>query len=162
VVLAAYREDGSVESSFGSGGMVEIKGFGAGPRIGSVDIVEQPDGKLLLIGSTPRSAAVVRLLPDGARDPSFGRDGLTVIPPRALADTPECVMATTGAVTAEGRIAVAGMLGCGGEGGQDAGSFVARLRPNGQLDRTFARRGVGSRTPAATPPISPSNAMGSF
>jgi hypothetical protein len=65
VVLAAYREDGSVESSFGSGGMVEIKGFGAGPRIGSVDIVEQPDGKLLLIGSTPRSAAVVRLWPNG-------------------------------------------------------------------------------------------------
>ena len=49
-----------------------------------------------------------------------------------------CIDASTFAVMDDGRIVVGGGLGCGGENGV----FVARLRPNGALDRRFARHGA--------------------
>ena len=135
-VIVALGDDGSVDSSFGRGGVLRHRRFGA------ADIVEQPNGRIVLAGGTRSSAAVMRLLPDGARDPSFGQDGLSVIPRRALGPTDDCISATAVDVGGDGRIVVGGMLGCGGEEGYEAATFVARLRKDGRLDRGFARGGV--------------------
>jgi uncharacterized delta-60 repeat protein len=135
-VIVALRDDGSQDPSFGHGGVLSNRRFGA------ADIVEQPNGRIVLAGSTRSSAAVMRLLPDGSRDPSFGRSGLSVIPRRALGPTDDCITATTADNAPGGRIVVGGMFGCGGEDGYDAATFVARMRRDGRLDRSFANGGV--------------------
>jgi uncharacterized delta-60 repeat protein len=109
-------------------------------RFGAADIVEQRDGRLVLAGSTGSSAAVLRLLPDGARDPSFGRNGLSVIPRRAFKPTDGCIGATTVDLARDGRIVVGGGFGCGGEDGHGMATFVARVRRDGRLDRRFGVR----------------------
>src|SRR4051812_49360590 len=57
-VVLRYRDDGSLDPGFGRDGVVRS------PLGDLADIVELHDGKLVLVGSAKRSAAVVRLLPD--------------------------------------------------------------------------------------------------
>jgi uncharacterized delta-60 repeat protein len=73
LVLVRYRADGSLDATFGDGGIV--------PTAISIDpatpILVQPDGRIL-VGDGLRfegAASVRRLLPDGALDASFGDGG---------------------------------------------------------------------------------------
>lgn len=65
--LVRYTANGRLDTSFGTGGIVPSQPY---------DVVEQPDGKLLV-----RSAGYVvnRLLPDGSPDLSFGDSGTTLV-----------------------------------------------------------------------------------
>ena len=77
--LVRLRDDGTPDPAFGVGGVarVDLAGYGDGVN----DLVEQPDGKIVLAGYTyfARSRregyGFVRLLANGQRDPSFGRGG---------------------------------------------------------------------------------------
>lgn len=80
VALTAVRlrPDGSLDPSFGQGGKVEIP-FAAMDARGT-DVAIQIDGKIVIAGFTmpPGSnqrAIIVRLLPDGSPDASFGWQG---------------------------------------------------------------------------------------
>jgi uncharacterized delta-60 repeat protein len=151
--VVRYRDDGSLDTSFGSGGVVTVDLAGQDDWL--TDVVEQPDGKLLLVGTTEasgpfvESAGIVRLLPDGTRDRSFGRNGVLVIPNRAFV-SPDCVFPEAATVMKDGRIVVVGTGGCGGEDGGFLNVFAFRLRPDGTLDRSFADHGTWSASEAAT------------
>jgi uncharacterized delta-60 repeat protein len=71
--VAQFDSDGSVDTSFGQNGMVSI----AHPlNRRDISAVLQPDGKLVLASTdTNLSYTLVRLLPDGSTDLSFGFGG---------------------------------------------------------------------------------------
>jgi len=95
-------------------------------------LAAQPDGRLLVAGSSTSDgrtvAALVRYLPGGALDPSFGDGGkvITTFPQRDA-------RALAVALAPDGRIVVAGATG------QDA--FVAHHLSDGALDASFGDGG---------------------
>jgi len=92
-------------------------------------VVVQPDGKLVVAGATQSGAttafAVMRYLPDGRPDPTFGSDGLSLTD----FDPSTNDSATALALLPDGRILAAGTAG-------DAAGLV-RYQPDGQLDPSF-------------------------
>ena len=133
-VVLGYRGDGSPDASFGRDGVLRTPAAG--------QVVEQPDGKLLLLSSSRTGIAVRRIARDGSPDRSFGARGVSVIGKGALGDE-DCIAGPSGAaLTRGGRIVLTGDLGCGGEDGGDLGIYVARLHADGRLDRSFGRAGA--------------------
>jgi uncharacterized delta-60 repeat protein len=95
--LARYNRNGTRDPSFGKGGEVFTPigdRWGNGSQANSVAI--QPDGKIVAAGYSDEGATLVRYLPNGALDRTFGKGGIvtTAIPPccadvRALAVQPD-------------------------------------------------------------------------
>jgi uncharacterized delta-60 repeat protein len=76
VYLQRVNPDGRFDRRFGRDGVVDLEGVGSGSVTSAVDA----NGKLVVaISSEKRGTAVLRLLPDGRLDRSFGRSGLVVI-----------------------------------------------------------------------------------
>ena len=75
--LARLNPDGSLDASFGRGGIV-ITDFGTGPDI-AYALILQPDGRILTAGTTTngrnQDVALARYQPDGALDETFGNGG---------------------------------------------------------------------------------------
>jgi uncharacterized delta-60 repeat protein len=67
-LLARYTSDGSLDPTFGDGGIVQTSGGE------SADVAVQPDGKIIATGPGPR-IALVRYDTDGSLDPTFGTGG---------------------------------------------------------------------------------------
>src|SRR5262249_24187441 len=80
--VARYLPDGSLDPSFGRGGKV-VTQLGTARRVGDKFfiydgagfVVLQEDGKIVAAGRSDKSLAVVRYLPNGDVDPSFGTEG---------------------------------------------------------------------------------------
>jgi uncharacterized delta-60 repeat protein len=71
--FARYNVDGSLDSSFGTGGITTATAEGAGVQMSSIAL--EPDGKVVAAGSTPTIPVLVRLNTDGTPDSSFGQAG---------------------------------------------------------------------------------------
>jgi uncharacterized delta-60 repeat protein len=97
----------------------------------------QPDGKILAAGvSNARGTydfAVVRYLPDGALDPSFGENGVAITDFGKSKD-----WAYAMAVQPDGRIVVGGVSDHSGS----RDFALARYTPGGALDSTFGNGGL--------------------
>ncbi len=131
--IARLNADGSSDTSFGTDGLVKVD-FG-GSTFG-VDLLELPDGKILVIGRRPSVDGFVRLNPDGTPDASFGADGLVEV------EMPFAPSAAT--LQADGEIIVAGVSN---DVDNVALEFVvARYRSDGRLDEAFGTDGI-VRTP---------------
>lgn len=134
VQFLRYHIDGSLDTTFGSGGIVSIRvpnaqGRGAG---GATSVAIQPDGKIVAAGTTYGSdnndVALLRLNPDGTLDSEFGGgDGIVV------SDFTESDYAYSVLLTPQGKILV------GGAQGTFRGHNFAIIRYNadGTLDATF-------------------------
>ena len=130
--------NGSPDPSFGEDGRLQVR---------FSDVAVAPDGKILLVdsGSPPDApsksdAVVTRLLPDGGIDPSFGDGGTVRIDFGGSFDGGSAL-----AVLADGKIGVGGTRQTsiwvrGGE--PDAIPALARLLPDGELDRSFSGDGT--------------------
>jgi uncharacterized delta-60 repeat protein len=148
-VFAAARlnPDGTLDASFAAGGKQTID-FGAFNVANAVML--QPDGKILLVGSTgsrgtPGDVAVARLTPAGLLDGSFGNGGKAVI--NAAAPNPvfwgDNSEGLSVAVQPDGKILV------GGDGIPQSNNvshvtvaLLSRLNANGSQDTTFATGGT--------------------
>ncbi|HEU5062014.1 MAG TPA: hypothetical protein VFT79_02535 [Solirubrobacterales bacterium] len=122
---------GELDTGFG-GGLVQV------PAVGGLAL--QADGRVLVgapEGSGCFSTSTARRLgPDGAPDPSFGEAGTSAKVP---------LSARYIAVDAEGRIVLAGIGAFGPCSRMGHAAFeltLARLLPNGALDRSFGQEGV--------------------
>lgn len=115
-VLLRLNVDGSIDSSFGSGGFANA-GLGAG--INGLGL--QADGKIVALSGT----TALRFLPNGSVDPNTVRGTL-------VAETHN----RTSMLTADERIIVAGGL-FDGKGSSDIDTQVLRLFPNGSVDPSF-------------------------
>lgn len=138
--LARYNSDGSLDSSFGSGGKVTTNFFGSYDEARA--IVLQPDGKLVVAGaaSNPRlnsfvDFGLVRYNSDGSLDATFGTNGKVITDFGSEFDDAWAL-----ALQPDGRLVAAG----GSEDSRERTDFaLARYNANGTLDATF---GSGGRT----------------
>jgi uncharacterized delta-60 repeat protein len=136
-VVVAYRPNGAIDRSFGRRGMFRIfAGNGAAVAFSGIQVL--PSGKVLLAGDRNGKLMLVRLLPSGTPDKSFGGgDGRVSVDADRVARC-ACAFATSLAAGPEGRPLIAGIL----TGPGPESSFLARFTPSGKLDRTFGRDGL--------------------
>jgi uncharacterized delta-60 repeat protein len=131
----AAAAPGDLDPSFGGDGKVTTT-FGVGPSFAS-GVAIQADGKIVAVGQAldpdqiyaPRFA-LIRYMPDGTLDPTFGDDGRVTTQFRLGAS-----YATAVAIQGDGKIVAAGVDFHGGN------FALARYRPNGTLDPTFGGDG---------------------
>src|SRR5690349_15302916 len=128
-VTPAHADPGSLDPSFGTGGVARLPLVGAGPGTAR-DAAVQADGKVVTVGRTDTGDfAVSRWLADGTLDPSFSGDGLMTLSFGAD-DVPSAV-----AVAPDGSIVVAGRSGCR--------PVIARVTTAGVVDPTFSAAHLG-------------------
>jgi uncharacterized delta-60 repeat protein len=81
--VARFRASGQLDSSFGHHGFASIRGFSAPPGdpwiLRPNGMLMQQDGKIVI----GLAHSIVRLLPHGGLDPSFGKRGVATPPPGA-------------------------------------------------------------------------------
>ena len=167
VVLTQLRRDGAPEPSFGNGGTA--RPAVPGDRFSLLQLVRRPDGRLLLIGTTPASSnlesprlAAVGLTAQGALDPAFGQGGVARLAVQGCS-----WICSPAALQPDGSLVLAGATGQVREPktpeqardpnfSSDKRSVVARLTPAGALDAGFGDVGV------ATIPVSAGRSTGGF
>ena len=150
MVALRYLPDGELDPNFGSGGQAEVpfasgaSGYGTSAN----GVALQPDGKIVLVGSTnmgtdgnssgPPNFAFARLLPSGALDTSFhangtgGNDDGKLVVDLVGDDAGKDVL-----VAPDGSIFGAGSLQLG-----TASNFaIVKVTPQGNLDSGFGSGG---------------------
>ena len=131
--------NGTVDTTFSLDGRT-ITSFGPSYDSGE-DIIQQPDGKMLVVGQSEYSASVLRYLSNGQLDPTFSGDGKFTFDFDPLVDisTAQAV-----ALQADGKIVVAGTA-VRVVGSTNRRSFgIARLNSDGRLDNTFSQDGLAT------------------
>jgi uncharacterized delta-60 repeat protein len=130
--VARLNVNGSLDSSFGTGGQVMTQFppdgvFAAGGLL-------QPDGRIVAVGIGAEIVALkaARYNPDGSLDPSFGTGGTLTLPLAQDFFVADVVL------QADGKLVIAGSFFAGGS--FDFG--LVRLLPNGALDPSFDGDGV--------------------
>src|SRR5256714_2735822 len=77
VALARYNPDGSLDPTFGTGGIV-VSDFGQGLESYAVALMIQPDGKIAIAGESSYEFMVARYNSNGTLDTTFGNNGFTL------------------------------------------------------------------------------------
>jgi uncharacterized delta-60 repeat protein len=138
VTVARLNMDGTPDLAFGHRGYVRWRGDM--DHASGMAVRVQPDGRIIVAGHATRDTAIVpvvlRFMPDGGLDPTFGSDGVADITGSALYE-----LALAVALASEGRVVIGtsardSLSAAYGEAG------VIRLLPDGTLDPSF---GVGGR-----------------
>lgn len=138
VAVLRYLADGSLDATFGVGGIV-VTAIGPGDDRG-YGIALQTDGKIVVTGEAStaccgQDTAVLRYLADGSLDPDFGGgSGMTWV-----AVGPGDSYGGAVAVQADGNIVVGG---AGNIVGGDLDFAVFRLMPGGGIDASFGAGGT--------------------
>ena len=129
--LTRYNLDGSLDSSFGTGGKVTDT-FG---RIAYALLI-QPDGRIVVGGGTPTGRfGLMRFNADGRADKTFGKRG------RVETAMSEDGMIRTLALQPDGRIVAVGTARLSPFNNPGSTVAIARYNPDGSLDATFGVKG---------------------
>jgi uncharacterized delta-60 repeat protein len=129
--------DGAPDQSFGTGGVVRTQ-IGDASQFDDSIALALDGSRIVVAGAADSGAgagdfAVVRYLPDGQLDPTFGSGGIVVTP------GPEDELIRAVIIANAGKILVAGYVG---SGATTLWLRLARYLPNGSLDSTFGGTGV--------------------
>jgi uncharacterized delta-60 repeat protein len=143
-VLARYNANGGLDTNFGSGGEV-FSSFAQFPSVGARALLQQPDGKLIVVGDTnggaPNDWLMVRYNADGTLDTNFGSQGLVATPLSG-----EVGSGATGgggaALYPSARTANDGKIVVVGSDDATKTWQVVRYNADGSLDTTFGNGGV--------------------
>ena len=129
-ITARYNTDGTIDESFGNNGTV-FTDFGVFVLPASIAV--QLDNKILVVGSTsqPANFLLVRYMPDGSLDNSFGNNGKTVTDFGKGDDVLRAM-----ALQADGKIVVTGVSNYD----MLDNMALARYDSNGFLDTSFGNR----------------------
>ena len=140
--VGRFNSDGSVDSSFGTGGFAVSKSLDSGPGILSA-LALQADGKILVTGA----GLIGRYTTDGQLDASFGSSGIAAL---------TSPIATAMALQSDGKILVTTGIGAPSElfgspnlPGTQPGA-IARYNTNGSLDKSFGISGQAACVASAT------------
>jgi uncharacterized delta-60 repeat protein len=133
VGIVRYFPDGSLDTSFGTGGRV-MTAFSSSLPAHTTDLLLQPDGKIIIVGSdggeNDRKVGVARFNSDGSPDTSFGGDGNVTAPvfgtPAGFADSV--------AIQPDGKIVVTAY---GAPQFPPLRFAIIRFNADGSLDTTF-------------------------
>jgi uncharacterized delta-60 repeat protein len=133
--LVRYNTDGSLDTSFGTGGKVIINLSPINGHDHAYQVAIQPDNKIVAVGnvnngSTGRDFAVIRLNADGSLDTSFGKGGIVTTDVDGQ-DTAHAI-----ALQPDGCIIAAGYCA-------DFRDYaLARYNGDGGLDPSFGKGGI--------------------
>lgn len=128
--IGRYKHDGTPDSSFGGVGLIRTSNFTTPNDAYATSVVLQNDKKIIVTTYSPTGSSVLRILPDGTPDSSFGAFGVARL---CCGNAVCCVLQT------DGKIVI------GSEGIYSA--IAARLNLNGSIDSTFGGKGfVETRT----------------
>lgn len=135
VVLTGFGPAGNLDPGFGFAGFRAV-GYPSAP-VATV----APSGKIVLLGAKEKDRQlVIRLLPNGAADPGFGRTG------RVQLVVPKHAAMAAVAVDPRGRMLFAGRISRRVSKKKKnpllrSTFLVARVNPEGGIDRSFGRKG---------------------
>ncbi|MFJ3310849.1 calcium-binding protein [Streptomyces sp. NPDC086549] len=135
--LARYNTDGSLDTSFGTGGKVTTD-FGDS---GASGVALQADGKIIAAGYSVGinyDFALARYNTDGSLDSTFGTGGKVTTDFGGAYDEAFAV-----ALQADGKIIA---VGASGTGGEERDFALARYNTDGSLDSTFGTGGKVTTT----------------
>ncbi|HEX8689717.1 MAG TPA: hypothetical protein VF729_05695 [Solirubrobacterales bacterium] len=129
LAVARLNADGTLDSGFGSDGVVHVGGEGEPGATRATGLVVGDDGRILVAGTR----SLLRLSADGALDPSFGQGGIV-----ETVDSPKALLALPG-----GEAVIAGstsdaVWSCCAE---PSDFVLSRHRPDGSLDADFGNDG---------------------
>ena len=133
--IARFHPDGQFDNDFSNDGKILFNFSEAADK--AVDVVLQPDGKILVAGQhwgmLGATSVVARLNPDGTPDNTFGTGANGIVQPLQ-----EINLAASLVLDASGKILIAGtkLLFPGND------IIVIRLNPDGSKDTTFGVGGV--------------------
>ena len=145
--VSRYLPDGTLDTNFGKAGVARIEGDGAASENYAKAIAIQPDGRILVAGDATGGVSVVRLMPKGRPDHSFGEGGVIRARfyrrrgrghPHVLEHLKARLRAM--ALAPNGDILIGGLSGLNEPRLQHG--FIARYLPDGRLDRRFGNRGI--------------------
>ncbi len=136
MLIERFNSNGSLDTSFGSGGVVKVLTAQFGDGYG---VAIAPGGKIVAAGSANSSSggsniAVVRLNSNGSLDSSFGSGGIVTL---ARTDS----KAQGVAVQSDNKVVI---VGSEAPDLQVPNAIIARLTSSGALDSSFAQGGVYS------------------
>ncbi len=142
-VVARYNPNGVLDPTFGQNGQVTLN-FGS-PQDHGYGVTVQPDGKILVVGTTYNSAtgldefAVARLLPNGSLDPGFSSADDNLGPGMVTVGFDGVDIAFFGNLRAQlqGNQIVLSDSRCNGN------LALARLNSDGSVDNSFGTAGNG-------------------
>ena len=130
IVVIRYNSDGSLDDSFGVGGIV-ITGIGGGNDRSYAGVL-QPDGKLVALGNDSNDVTVVRYNSDGSLDDSFGVGGIVTTNVSGVGRF------NAGVLQPDGKLVAFGYSGA-----TTARCFlIIRYNPDGSLDDSFGSGGI--------------------
>lgn len=138
--LARYHPDGSLDKSFGTGGKVltDLAGTNDSDYITCMQLLA--DGRILTAGNANNNnleftsdAGIVRYMPDGQLDPTFGSDGVVIAPLGSKTNVEGVTVA------ADGKVIICGTSDV--VAGENRW-FLSRFQPEGGLDISFGTLGV--------------------
>jgi len=138
VILARLNPDGSLDASFGAGGVVTTSFSGGSDTAYALAL--QPDGKIVAAGLTTvggsSTAALMRYNADGSLDTTFGSGGLVTV------GLPSASWFLGVAVLDDGRIVAAGSV----DSSPRRAFLLARYTAAGTPDATLGGAGVVTTT----------------
>jgi len=137
--LARYNSNGSLDTTFGNGGLVSTDFVGKEDDAFSVLI--QPDGKIVAVGSANDNVsnydfAAARYLSNGTIDQTFGTGGTV----KTDFGDQNFDRARSAVLQSDGKIVAAGFAISHGGGTENFA--LARYGSNGVLDSSFGRAGI--------------------
>ena len=135
--VARYNKDGGLDSSFGAGGRLTINFLGTGSQDSASSVAIQPDGKIVIGGSTTffrLNFALMRLNTDGSLDSTFGIGGKVRTDFSAFDSGVNAI-----ALQPDGKIVAAGFRAPFTQNGSDFA--LVRYNADGSLDTTFGSGG---------------------
>lgn len=165
-VVYRLSAGGTLDTTFGAEGFFELPPFDPGYRPLATSVIVDPDGRIVVSGSLADHLIVLRLLPDGTLDASFGDGGTYLGPPQdfdartfvkrtgtgsyrvATTGESQCrVIGLTAAGAIDGSFGTAGIAlpapgdatACGGMASQADGSLIVAGSSDGQAFATRLR-----------------------
>jgi uncharacterized delta-60 repeat protein len=138
VLLVRYLPDGRLDAAFGNSGVVTTD-FGANNNGIGMALALQPDSKIIVAGGVragPRFGytILVRYLPDGRLDDTFGTGGRVTVSPVGTSNAASALL-----LQADGKLVV---TGSGFTAVTPGTLFITRFQPDGSLDPTFGQAGT--------------------
>lgn len=145
--VVRYKSNGELDSDFGDTGIVTTP-IGSGNDWGEA-VAVQPDGKIVVAGSTQRGSvydlALTRYTITGSLDSTFNGTGIVTNPTSGLYSVHSVAIQSDGKIVA---------VGDSSNGGGTTDVFVSRYTITGSLDTTFNNSG------SVTTPIGNGNDFG--
>lgn len=145
LALTRYQPDGTLDPSFGTGGIVTTAAGGGASGDFIQAMVRQPDGKIVVAGSstnvtgtTGSDMLLARYNANGTLDSSFGTNGIVLT---AAGPSNNSDFAFGLDIQPDGKLVVAGYTGKA-PNNIEQDTVVARFTSAGVLDSTFGTGGI--------------------